>query len=630
MQLKIDKFLLWRVKEQESVALNSFFEQIASFFDLEQVNLSPMSLSFKEAIYLFAKELKLKPMALIKEELCYNVPIIARDKKLDRAVLLLPLGEHFWVNDLSKSYTVSKKKAVELFDEHILLFPLMQQKSAASPLWCLGHAALALVFLTVSLFCATSIFSHQKPFYWALAAIFCLGFASVIGELGFKASIKYYGRDLYLKLHSFYSYFLSLPEPQFLKTSPKDLLAEAQSIKQALHDHYFNRFLKVFSIFSVLAILLFLTFWHFSLVPFLLSALLLIFFFSWLLQNLGSRLSPKRLTHQQELALSLEQYRISFSTIAKLKAFEGISHKLLKQKSVLDPDEQKLSSIKYWQKSARFYGPFLTFLAFSWWRFLEPELSLERLIFLSTAAIFLGLLMAIATETLFNEPLPATLPQTVKTHVEPVNIKGAFELIGLSFSYPESHLIFKNYNLNLLESKFYGIAGPSGLGKSTLLKLLLGFLRPTLGQVVIDGQDLRSLNLSNFRKNFGVIFDDSNLFMGSVYDNIMCGRDIKPKALEHLLLSHEIFDTILDMPMGVQSFVFWHQKNLSHLEKAVILLARALVHDPQILIMDEFINNLSFKDQVRIAEYLASLSITRILVSNSSEVLAKTEVIRLG
>ncbi|HXW53138.1 MAG TPA: ATP-binding cassette domain-containing protein, partial [Myxococcota bacterium] len=208
-------------------------------------------------------------------------------------------------------------------------------------------------------------------------------------------------------------------------------------------------------------------------------------------------------------------------------------------------------------------------------------------------------------------------PPSSNTHVEPVNLRGAIELVNVSFSYADaSELVVKNYSAIFSAEKFYIIYGPSGVGKTTMLRLLMGDLSPIMGEVVIDGQDVRSLNQESLRKRFGVVFEAAHLFAGSVYDNILCGREQQKGNLKKLLLSHAIFDHLIDLPMGVETYIFSQGKNLSRLEYAIVLLARALVHEPIFLFMDDFLTGLGPKQQASILGYLSSLKITRILTAN--------------
>lgn len=212
-----------------------------------------------------------------------------------------------------------------------------------------------------------------------------------------------------------------------------------------------------------------------------------------------------------------------------------------------------------------------------------------------------------------------SLHQSKHHRILPVNIEGNVELNNISFSYPDTGLVlFKNLNLNLKAGQFLGITGPSGSGKSTLLRLFMGQEEPEVGQVIYDGQDLRSLKLDALRQHFGYVGQTSGLFAGSVIDNIVCGRKLPERALKNLIYSHSIFESLLDLPMGLETYVFQKGTSLSRVQAVVLLLMRALIHKPKILFMDEILKGLSFDEQQLLKEYLKSLTISRILVSHHS------------
>lgn len=628
--IRIERFLLWRLKEKELLSIKSIFKQVADFFEQEQIDFElDENQSFKDGILLAAKNYQLicMPMPQGISEPCFDVPIIAREKNLDQAVVLIPYADGFIVKS-QKPYYVKASEIFTLFDEHILIYKALEKtphNHFVSNKTLIVLAVFSLLFFTASIFAVR--FFAQFQLVYLVASLFFLCLSVLFYQMGQRLSGKDYGL-LFGKIYYYLDALLSLPTEQMLQEIGK--ATQKINVLQTRVAHFLDRFSLIFFCAAVILSLL-VGLWQPSLLPFMVGSWALMAVFFWRLRVQEAKYLPKAKKYQSDLEKTLEQYKTAFMTLSRLKTFGGFSDKLSRQRQGLFYFEQKLNIIKFLKKNAQVFGPLTFYLAFSLWRVLGVDLLLWQAGILSIMALLLGLISALALENLFqlpdaDEPI---MPKVLGTHVEPVNILGAYELINVSFSYPEAGvLIFKNYQLDLKEKGFYGIHGPSGSGKSTLLKILMGFLRPD-GQVIIDGQDLRSLNLPSLRKHFGVILDDSALFMGSVYENILCGRDIKSKDLERLLL-HPIFDTLLDMPMGLESFIFWHQKNLTHYEKALILLARSLVHRPQVLIMDEFINSLSHADQDRITDFLSEQDITRILVSNNPQVLAKTTAIYIA
>lgn len=116
--------------------------------------------------------------------------------------------------------------------------------------------------------------------------------------------------------------------------------------------------------------------------------------------------------------------------------------------------------------------------------------------------------------------------------IDAPHLKGSMELLRLSFAYPESStLLFNNYSFSFKAGGCYVICGPSGAGKSSLLKLLMGFYEPRSGYVIIDGQDIQSLNPSSLRKHFGFVAQSSRLLNASIFENIRAGRNIGREAV---------------------------------------------------------------------------------------------------
>lgn len=213
--------------------------------------------------------------------------------------------------------------------------------------------------------------------------------------------------------------------------------------------------------------------------------------------------------------------------------------------------------------------------------------------------------------------------------VQPVNIRGSIELHDISFAYNQSSiLVIKNASILFNAQKFYALVGPSGSGKSTLLKLLMAQEIAQEGHVAFDGQDARSLEPTLLRQYFGVVNQESKAFAGSIRSNIVCGRDIVTRDLEHLLYSHEVFDVLLDLPMGLETYIFDRAANISRLQLVVLLLARALVHKPKILFLDEIFKGLNLEQQAIIINYLESLDITRILVTHDLALLKPDFIIK--
>jgi ATP-binding cassette, subfamily B, bacterial HlyB/CyaB len=173
--------------------------------------------------------------------------------------------------------------------------------------------------------------------------------------------------------------------------------------------------------------------------------------------------------------------------------------------------------------------------------------------------------------------------------------RGRIEIEDLSFRYGEDRpWLYRNLSVSVDAGQCVAITGPSGSGKSTLAKLLQGFYQPTGGSIRIDGQDIRHLSANELRNNFGVVPQETMLFSGSVYDNLILAN---PRAgFEDVVISCKaagIHQVIEAMPQGYQSPLGEHGVGLSGGQKQRIAIARALLKRPAVLILDEATSNLN-------------------------------------
>lgn len=171
---------------------------------------------------------------------------------------------------------------------------------------------------------------------------------------------------------------------------------------------------------------------------------------------------------------------------------------------------------------------------------------------------------------------------------------GRVDLLDVSFRYSQHHpYLYRNLNLSLAPGRLTVLTGPSGCGKSTLAKLLLNFYQPDDGQVQLDGRDIRHLAANELRIAFGVVPQETVLFAGTVYDNLIMAH---PHAgFEEVVAAcrlAEIHETIEKLPQGYQTLIGEHGIGLSGGQRQRLAIARALLKKPKILIFDEAVSNL--------------------------------------
>ncbi|HUQ75562.1 MAG TPA: peptidase domain-containing ABC transporter [Burkholderiales bacterium] len=187
--------------------------------------------------------------------------------------------------------------------------------------------------------------------------------------------------------------------------------------------------------------------------------------------------------------------------------------------------------------------------------------------------------------------------------------KGHIEIADVSFRYsPEHPLLYRNLNLGLKPGKLSVLTGPSGSGKSTLAKLLLGFYQPTDGRISIDGRDLRHLSANELRQYFGVVPQETYLFSGSIYENLLAAN---PNAtFEHVVQAckiAEIHEFIDKLPQGYETELGEHGVGLSGGQKQRLAIARAVLKRPRVLIFDEAASNLDAQTAERFAQTVNQL-----------------------
>lgn len=238
-----------------------------------------------------------------------------------------------------------------------------------------------------------------------------------------------------------------------------------------------------------------------------------------------------------------------------------------------------------------------------------------------TAALALGttLFSAIRVIPLYErlKPILEALPEINVDTTDPGELAGGIEISHVSFRYqPEGPLILDDLSLRIAPGTFVAFVGPSGSGKSTVLRLLLGFEAPTSGSVYYDSQDLAGLNLQALRRQIGVVLQNGKVISGSILTNIV-GSSLftLEDAWEAARLSG-LDDDIKQLPMGMHTVITEGGSTFSVGQRQRLMIARAIVSRPRIVLFDEATSALDNKTQAIVSKSLESLKATRVVVAH--------------
>jgi ABC-type bacteriocin/lantibiotic exporter with double-glycine peptidase domain len=227
-----------------------------------------------------------------------------------------------------------------------------------------------------------------------------------------------------------------------------------------------------------------------------------------------------------------------------------------------------------------------------------------------------------------SAPILESLPETVAGRKRPQPLSGEVDLSGVHFRYSaEGPLVLSNFSLLVKPGQYIGIVGSSGCGKSTLVRLLLGILTPTQGQIYIDRNDLGTVNLDEIRQQIGLVLQDYHMFSGSILDNIAAGREFEVGQVLAVLDTIGMGSFVKALPMGIHTFIGEGTTGFSGGQVQLMALARALVGDPKLLIIDEAtsaLDNLSVK---KVNDLIDALPITRIVFTHRLGTLKNCDLI---
>ena len=216
------------------------------------------------------------------------------------------------------------------------------------------------------------------------------------------------------------------------------------------------------------------------------------------------------------------------------------------------------------------------------------------------------------------KPIMEAEPETHEGKENLTELRGGIELSHVSFRYDESMPnVIDDLSLKVKPGEYLAIVGSTGCGKSTLMRLLLGFETPQKGSIFFDKKDIAKIDLESLRKMIGSVMQDGKLFLGDIYSNIVItapelGMDAAWEAAEIASMA----DDIRGMPMGMNTIICEGQGGISGGQRQRLMIARAVAPKPKILMFDEATSALDNITQRKVSEAIDSLKCTRIVIAH--------------
>ncbi len=198
--------------------------------------------------------------------------------------------------------------------------------------------------------------------------------------------------------------------------------------------------------------------------------------------------------------------------------------------------------------------------------------------------------------------------QNVTNAVTIDNIKGNVEFKNVSFGYNENKIIIHNFSAKIKHGQKIAIVGPTGAGKTTVVKLLMHFYNVNNGKILIDGNDINAFDLRDYRRLFGMVLQDTWLFNGSILENIRYGRldASDDEVIEACKMAH-VHHFIQTLPEAYNMEINEETNNISGGQKQLLTIARAILADPKILILDEATSSVDTRTEILIQKAMDEL-----------------------
>ena len=197
-------------------------------------------------------------------------------------------------------------------------------------------------------------------------------------------------------------------------------------------------------------------------------------------------------------------------------------------------------------------------------------------------------------------------PTTGETVFE--ELRGDIVFTDVDFGYTDEKMVLHNINLFAHEGQKIAFVGSTGAGKTTMVKLLMKFYQPTKGSILLDGVDLNNINRSDLKGIFGMVLQDTNLFTGTIKENIKYGKEnATDEEIVNAAKLANAHDFITRLPQGYDTMLTSNGANLSQGQRQLLSIARAAINDPPVMILDEATSSIDTRTEKIVQEGMDKL-----------------------
>ncbi len=225
---------------------------------------------------------------------------------------------------------------------------------------------------------------------------------------------------------------------------------------------------------------------------------------------------------------------------------------------------------------------------------------------------------AAAAERVFEFLAEEEEREDVLNPVKPEMIAGRVSFKNVNFGYSPDKIIIDNFSADIKAGQKVAIVGPTGAGKTTMVKLLMRFYDINSGSIMLDGIDIREFNRKDLRANFGMVLQDAWLFNGTIRENIRYGNaDANDEEVINAAKIANVDHVIHYLPNGYDMVLNEDADNVSQGEKQLLTIARAVLADPRILILDEATSSVD-----TMTEILIQRAVERLMKGRTSFIIA--------